>query len=221
MKKLTILFAAASLLILAACNSEAKKEENTAPATDTATAATVSPAPEETATPPMDSAAMAKAWEGYMTPGDMHKWMASTDGKWTGEVVSWMGPGAPPSPASKVKAENKTIMGGRYQESVYKGEMMGMPFEGRGLMAYDNAKKKFISTWVDNMGTGVMYMEGPYDENTKTITLKGKMMDPSTGKELDVREVLKITDDKTQIMEMYCTQNGKEFKNMEITLSKK
>ncbi len=86
-----------------------------------------------------------------------------------------------------------------------------MDFEGHGVTAYDNAKKKFISTWIDNMGTGVMYVEGPYDETTKTISMTGKMMDPSTGKETDVRQVLRSPDDKTQVMELYCNLNGKEF----------
>lgn len=218
MKQLNLTIAALSLLTLFSCSS-ADKHEETAPTNDT----TAAPAPEAAAeaAPPMDSAAAMKAWESYMTPGDMHKWMASTDGKWEGEIVSWMAPDAPPSPASKITAENKTILGGRYQESVNKGNMMGMDFEGRATMAYDNAKKKFVSTWIDNMGTGIMVMEGTYDEASKTLNMSGKMMDPATGKELDMREVVKMPDDKHQVMEMYCTQNGKEYKTMEMTMTKK
>jgi hypothetical protein len=219
MKQFTLTLATCSMLALCGCGN-ADKHNNETPAKDSV--ATETPTAEATKeTPPMDSAAQMKAWESYMTPGDLHKWMASTDGKWTGEETSWMAPGAPPSGPNKVSVENKTILGGRYQESVYKGKMMGMDFEGHGMLAYDNAKKKFVNTWVDNMGTGVMVMEGPYDENTKTITLTGKMMDPSTGKDTEMREVLKIIDDKTQVMEMYCTKDGKEFKNMEIKLAKK
>lgn len=33
------------------------------------------------------------------------------------------------------------IFGGRYQLSNYKGNFMGMPFEGMSIMGYDNAKK--------------------------------------------------------------------------------
>jgi hypothetical protein len=35
-----------------------------------------------------------------------------------------------------------------------------MPFEGISTLGYDNAKKTFFSTWIDNMGTGMMVMEG-------------------------------------------------------------
>jgi hypothetical protein len=217
MKQLSLTITALSLLTLFSC-SNANKHEEAAPAKDTVAAAT--PAPEAETAPPMDSAAMAKAWENYMTPGDMHKWMASMDGKWEGEVSSWMAPDAPPT-TSKVTCENKTIMGGRYQESVNKGNMMGMPFEGRGTMAYDNSKKKFISTWIDNMGTGIMTMEGTYDEASKTLNMSGKMTDPASGKDIDMREVVTMPDDKHQVMAMYCNQHGKEFKTMEIKMTKK
>ncbi|MCD6017064.1 MAG: hypothetical protein K0S53_185 [Bacteroidetes bacterium] len=220
MKKLNLTLIALSLCALISCNNADKKHETETTHSDTV--ATTAPEHEPiTDEPDMDSTAMAKAWEQYMTPGSMHQVMTEQNGKWKGELVSWMKADAPPTPASEVTAENKMILGGRYQESIYKGKMMGMDFEGHGIMAYDNAKKVFINTWIDNMGTGVMYMEGPYDEATKTITMKGKMTDPATGKEIEMRQVVKTIDDKNQVMEMYCTEKGKEFKNMEIKLTKK
>lgn len=216
MKQLSLTIGAVSMLTLVSCGGGNKHEE-AAPAKDTVTAAAPAPEPE---TAPMDSAAMAKAWENYMTPGDMHKWMASTDGKWEGEMSSWMAPGAPPT-VSKMSCVNTTILGGRYQESVNTGNMMGMPFEGRGVTGYDNARKKFVSTWIDNMGTGIMTMEGTYNDATKMLTMTGKMMDPAAGKELDVRQEMTMTDDTHQVMAMYCNQNGKEYKTMEIKMTKK
>ena len=109
-------------------------------------------------------------------------------------------------------------MGGRYQISNHTGNMMGQPFEGMSTIAFDNAKKVFISTWIDNMGTGLMTAEGPWDEATKSITMKGKAIEPATGKEMDVKEIFKIIDDNTQTMEMYDpAPDGTEFKTMEIT----
>lgn len=200
------------------CNSDTEKTTETT--TDTVVADAASTEPPAETTPPMDSAAMAKAWMQYSTPGDMHQWMASTDGVWSGEVKSWMAPDAPPSTAP-VTITNKTIMGGRYQQSTYKSTMEGQPFEGMGMLAYDNTKKKFINTWVDNMGTGIMVMEGTMDQATKTMTLEGNMTDPTTGKDNHMREVMKFADDKTQTFEMYCDKDGKEMKMMEMTLTKK
>jgi hypothetical protein len=88
-------------------------------------------------------------------------------------------------------------------------------------MAYDNGKKVFVTTWVDNMGTGVMITEGPWDEASKSINMLGTMTDPATGKDMEIRQVIKVLDDKTQVMELYCKQNGKEYKNMEVKMTKK
>ena len=166
------------------------------------------------------SEAEMKAWMAYMTPSDVHKMMAKSDGEWNEDITMWMAPGAPPT-KSTATAVNRMIMGGRYQESKHTGNFMGMPFEGYSLLGYDNAKKTFMSTWVDNMGTGIMYMEGKWDDKTKTIHLTGTTIDPSTGKDMKIRETFKLVDDNTQLLEMYCTKDGKEYKNMEIKFTRK
>lgn len=218
MKHNTLIAAiAASIIGLAAC-SENKGGGETG-TKDTMATNSTSTATAETTTPPMDSAAKMKAWMDYMTPGEPHKMLASANGKWKSETTMWMEPGAP-AQTSTGEATNTMIMDGRYQRMTFKGSMMGMPFEGEGITAYDNAKKMFVSTWIDNMGTGVMQMEGPWDEASKSMTLKGSMKDPITGKECTMREVFKIVDDKHQQMEMYSTQDGKEYKNMEMKLTK-
>ena len=162
-----------------------------------------------------------QAWQLYMTPNDIHKMISQSDGDWSGEVTHWMAPDATPM-RSKCTAVNKMIMGGRYQTSEFRGEFMGKPFEGMGILAYDNALRTFISTWIDNMGTGVMVLRGTWDEKTKSITFRGKCVDPTTGKETDVREVFTLVDERSQTMVMYApTPDGKsEYKTMEIKFSK-
>jgi hypothetical protein len=161
-----------------------------------------------------------KAWQDYMTPGDVHKMIASSDGTWNEEVTMWMTPGAPPS-KSTATAENKMILGGRYQQSTTTGSFNGMPFEGQNLLAYDNAKKVFLSTWIDNMGTGMMEMQGTWDNASKTINFTGTAVDPMTGKDMNIRETFTLVDNNTQMMDMYATQDGKEYKTMEIKFTRK
>ncbi len=163
---------------------------------------------------------MMKAWQAYMTPGDAHKMIAKSDGQWKAEVTVWMAPGAPPE-KSTATATNKMILGGRYQQSTHKGMFNGMPFEGISTFGYDNAKKVYVSSWIDNMGTGMMNMEGTWDDATKTVNMKGKSVDPGTGKDIDVREAFKIINDNTQLLEMYMTgADGAEFKTMEIKFTR-
>ncbi|TWW01199.1 DUF1579 domain-containing protein [Chitinophaga pinensis] len=161
-----------------------------------------------------------KAWMEYMKPGPVHEMIAKSDGEWSYEMSMWMDPSQPPTKGNGTTV-NKMVLGGRYQESVHKSTIMGMPFEGHGLMAYDNAKKIFQSSWVDNMGTGIMNMEGTWDDATKSITFTGKMYEPMSGKDMGVKEIFKIIDDDHHHMEMYMVNDGKEVKTMEIDFTRK
>lgn len=209
---------AATALALASCGNDNKTTDEAAKDNTTVASSDANPASETTA-PPMDSAAKMKAWMDYMTPGEPHKVLAAAEGKWKTESTMWMEPGAP-AQTSTGEANIKMILGGRYQRMTYRSSMMGQPMEGEGTAAYDNAKKMFVNTWVDNMGTGIMQMEGPWDEATKSMTLAGSYEDPTTGKECKMREVYTIIDDKNHKMEMYSTADGKEYKNMEMKMTK-
>lgn len=157
-----------------------------------------------------------KAFADYATPGDMHKWMATMNGIWNADMTMWI---YPDSPAVHTKGVAVYTMSnnGLHQQSVHTSDIGGMKFEGRSVMGYDNVKKMFVSTWYDNMGSGIMNMEGTYDAETKTYSARGKGVDPIQGKEVEMREVVKFTDDNTMQMEMYCTKDGKETKTMELT----
>lgn len=204
------------ILALTLSISSCKKEEEiTEPTTnpDVVTKETV------VETPP-DSTAIAKAWTDYATPSKAHEMLAKDTGTWDAEMTFWMAESPEPQKAKSV-ATYKMILDGKYQEGIFIGDMWGMAFEGRGITAYDNASKEFITTWIDNMGTGMLVSRGQYDEASKSITFNGAMVDPVTGKEKKVKEVISYIDDNTQKMEMFdIDANGKEFKNMEI-LSKR
>ncbi len=217
MKKVTLLLFAA-IFLFAACNSDKKTEDKSSTTNEAKTdeSAMKKPPPAE-----VDSATMQKNWEEYMTPGDMHKMMANWDGNWEGEVTFWM-PGAPEQ-KSKSSTVNKMVMNGLYQESEHTGTMMGMPFNGKSTLAYDNHRKEFVNTWIDNMGSGIMVLKGPWDASTKTITLKGRMVDPGTKGDCDVRQTFQIVDDNTQVMEMFGPdpKTGNEIKTMNIKFTRK
>lgn len=161
-----------------------------------------------------------KRWMEYSTPSDVQKMLAMADGEWDEDISFWMDPS---QPEQKMKATciNKMILGGRYQEAKHTGDFGGMPFEGIGVLGWDNLMKKFVSTWIDNMGTGIMYMEGTWDETSKTATFKGKMTDPMLGRETSIRQVFKIVDNDTQELTQYQEKDGKENKTMYIKLMRK
>jgi Protein of unknown function (DUF1579) len=218
MKQITLTLCAVAFII-ASCNNEKKtddaKKETTSSEIKKPETGTTEPKPE------LDSATMMKNWQDYMTPGDVHKMMAKWDGTWTGDVSMWMVPGAPEQKSTST-AVNKMLFNGLYQQSTHSGNMMGMPFNGMSTVAYDIHKKEFVSTWIDNMGSGIMLLKGPWDEATKTITLKGTMTDPGTKADCDVRETFQIIDENTQEMKMYVMMpDGKEFNTMSIRYTRK
>lgn len=217
MKQITLTLCAATMLLFA-CNDKKKTDEGKTATTDTKME--LKETPKETMAMP-DSATMMKNWQDYMTPGDVHKMMAKWDGTWNGDVTMWMNPGAPEQKSTST-AVNKMVFNGLYQQSTHTGNMMGMPFNGMSTVAYDIHKKEFMSTWIDNMGSGIMLLKGPWDEATKTITLKGTMTDAGTKADVDVRETFQIIDDNTQEMKMYVMMpDGKEFNTMNIKFTRK
>jgi Protein of unknown function (DUF1579) len=159
-----------------------------------------------------------------------HKLLADLDGNWTYTIKFWMNPdpNAPPQ-QSKGTAVRKSIMDGRYcvMDVTGKMEMPGpdgkkkeMTFKGHAIEGYDNIKKKFVGSWIDNMGTGIQFSEGTYDPATKTFTYTSEM-EPVPGMKSQVREVLKVADNNHMTLEWYENQGGQEKKTMEINYTRK
>ena len=168
----------------------------------------------------MDSQAMMEVWKRLAMPGEPHKLFASLAGSWTTTTKEWMEPGKPPTESTGT-AEMKMLLDGRFLYQEYNAQMMGQPFSGVGIDAYDNMTKKYVTAWIDTMGTGIFMMEGTASADGKTITLKGSHPEPGGGK-MTHRAVWKIVDNNTQTFDMYGAHHGhKETKFLEIIYSRK
>ena len=93
----------------------------------------------------------------------------------------WMEPGKPPTEAAG-SVEMKMLLDGRFLQQDFTGEMMGQPYTGIGITGYDNLNKKYVSIWLDTMGTAPFMMEGTGSADSKTISLKGQHAEPGGGK---------------------------------------
>jgi Protein of unknown function (DUF1579) len=186
----------------------------------TATIALAQEMKHEMSMPPEQKAAM-DAMMKAMTPGDAHKLLNTMAGSWNVKVTMWMAPGAEPTVSSGT-AEIKWILGNRDLEERFHGEFMGMPFIGIGYTGYDNVKKEYWGTWMDNMSTGVMKMTGTTADQGKSWKFTGTNADPVTGKDQVSEERVTIADADHHTMEMYGPgTDGKMFKMMEIAYSRK
>jgi hypothetical protein len=205
--------------------TEKKEESKPEPAAVAPASAAVAPA----ASAPSEAEMMKQMME-LSKMNENHKLLSSLDGNWTYTIKMWMNPDPNAKPQeSKGTATRKSVMGGRYvmmdvsgkfQMPGEDGKMKEVQFKGMGLEGYDNVKKKFVGSWIDNMGTGIMFSEGDYDAATKTFTYTSEM-EPMPGMKSQVREVLKMTDTNHMMLEWYENQGGQEKKTMEIAYTRK
>jgi len=168
----------------------------------------------------MDPQAMMEVYQKLATPGEPHKLFATLAGSWTTTTKEWMEPGKPPTESTGT-AEMKMLLDGRFLYQEYTSQMMGQPFSGIGIDGYDNLRKRYVTAWIDTMGTGIFLMEGTASADGKTITLKGQHDEPGGG-HMTHRAVWKILDGNTQTFDMYGThKHGKEMKMLEIVYTRK
>jgi hypothetical protein len=157
-----------------------------------------------------------------------HKLLGTLAGNWNYTVKMWMAPGAPPL-ESKGTATRKPIMDGRFfavdatsrlRMPGPDGKMKEIEFKGTSLEGYDNVKKKFVSTWADSMGTGMMLSEGTYDPGTKTFSYLGEY-EVMPGVKQKMHELVKIVDNDHYTLEMLDDHGGQEAKTVEIAYTRK
>ncbi len=167
----------------------------------------------------MDMQVMMETWMKLAQPAEPHAQLAGMAGSWTTKSKEWMEPGKPPIESTGT-SEMTMLLGGRFLQQRFDGNMMGRPYNGIGTTAYDNVRQRYVSTWIDTMSTGIFMMEGTAGADGKTITLHGDHQMPGGGK-MKHRAVWTIVDGNTQTFEMYGTHgHGKEMKMMEIVYTR-
>jgi len=174
---------------------------------------------QQPAAEPTKEQEMQAKMEAYATPNKNHEVLKNLEGNWKAEVKFWMDPAAEPE-VSQGTAQSAMILGGRYLEQKYTGTAMGKPFEGRGLIGYDNMRKEYRSIWTDSMSTGMMVSTGSYNAGDKTIVEQGTMSCPIEG-EMNYRAVTTIIDTDHYTYESFMEgKDGKEMKTMLITYTR-
>jgi hypothetical protein len=163
---------------------------------------------------------MTKAWMEAATPGQGHKVLADLVGEWTTKTKVYPAPGAPPM-ESDGTVSSRWILGNRFVESTHKGTLMGMPYEGRGTDGYDNFRKEYVSTWIDNMGTGITLLRGKLSADGKKLTYAGTMDEPSTGeKDKPFEFIFTILSKDERHFQIQDAKSGEKIMEMHYTRKK-
>lgn len=162
---------------------------------------------------------MMALWKEFSTPGESHKALNRMTGKWDHTVTWWMEPGAAPE-KSRGKSDIHWTLGGRFLEHQVTGKFMGKPFQGRGIIGFDNATKEYRTIWIDNMGTGMMIGTAKFDKASNSLQESGSGSCPVSGT-VSYRSVTTFIDANHFKYEMFMTPPGtSETKVMNIDYSR-
>jgi hypothetical protein len=180
-------------------------------------------APPEMPLPPGWTKADMEACMMAGAPGPMHERLAKDVGSWNAKTTMWMYPGAQPMPGTGT-FKVTSMMDGRYFKGEMKGEMPGMgPYTGMGITGYDNVSKKFVSTWIDNQSTGIMYGTGDLSADGKTINWTFTYNCPIQKKAVTMRQTDTNIGPNSKKLEMFGAEpkSGQDFKMMSIEFTRK
>jgi hypothetical protein len=152
-------------------------------------------------------------------PSEPHELLATTVGTWDVTIRIWTDPepGAEPASMAMGTAVGRWILGERFVETIYEGEVLGRPFEGLKIEGFDKAEERYVSTWRDNLGTYTLVFKGACEDSCKERVMSSSFLEPVSKQTFRIKGVTTITDEDAYNYESFViTPNGQEFKNMEL-----
>lgn len=108
----------------------------------------------------------------YANPVPQHEILDRLAGRWEQQVQVWSSPEARPE-ASRLSANYRWILGGRFLVGELDGFIDGEAFTARELLGYDAFRGEFTQVWIDNRTTAFTVARGQYREADKSIVLDG------------------------------------------------
>lgn len=164
----------------------------------------------------LSPAEMQEAWMRSMTPGENHHVLDPLIGNWKTESTFRGTPDGKPE-VTTGKSTARWIYDGRYVEERFEGSMSGHPFQGVGIIGYDNVGRQFQSSWIDSMSTQIFNSSGTYNPLTKQLTMSGNASCPLTSGPKEMKGVLTIEDNDHHTYEMLDkAPDGSEYAVLEI-----
>ena len=151
--------------------------------------------------------------------GENHKLLVQLVGTWT-----FRGKHFAPDVEFRGRMVRKPIWEGRYFVAETTGGKLVMPwsngreivYEDMTMEGYDNAKKKFASTMIDNhFDTGILLFEGSYDPATRTISYTNETEESSGVKQKNWK-LIRFVDRNHYVEEGYTEEKGSKVKVTEL-----
>lgn len=170
---------------------------------------------------PASQAAIDKALDDAMTPGEGQKKLGSMIGSFDAKVWTWTSPSADPI-EDALTSVNSWILGKRYVQTKIEGKIAGQPFKGFGYYGFDNVSKQYQAAWMDNGSTGITWYTGGFDAVGTHAIMKASVPDLLTGKPTPLELRITVEENGDHVTEMWGTGFGDTmFKMMELRYTRK
>lgn len=154
-------------------------------------------------------------------PGEPHELLEGTVGDWDLTIRIWTAPDTEPVETTG-SATGRWILGERFVQTTYSGEVMGRAFEALKIEGFEKATQEYVTTWRDNLGTYTMIFRGKCGSTCVVRTMMADFVDPVSSQKLRLKGVTTLTEEEGYTYESFVvTSDGKEFKNMELVAEKR
>jgi hypothetical protein len=165
-------------------------------------------------TPPAQQAqeqtAMQDAMRQASAVNDQHRDFAKSIGTWQARYTCFMDPSHPQEGTGTSTFE--TILGGRYLVEHANGNMPPMgPFQGLGIMGFNNTTNEYEYVWLSDSGTAIMTAHGQRMPDG-TVSMSGDFVDPVTKAKNNCQMQWRDLSENEKRFEMTCKQPSKEMR---------
>ena len=161
------------------------------------------------------------AWDRAGEPGPWHAFLARRAGRWDVAGRIWNEPGGEPA-VSVGESRLEMVLSGRFLQERHKGLAGGRPYEGLGLLGFDNADSTFTVVWLDNLGTRTAVLRGPAGAPGEPLELRGGFTEPAGGRAVSLRLVITWNGAEGQRWEYFGAPEGfDEARLMELVYTRR
>ena len=148
--------------------------------------------PEAASARHFDPNAIEAHWLEWSQPGVEHRWLDQLAGTWQANTQVRVLPDSEPAP-SQGTLRAQWVLGQRFLQLEYQAAQKGQTLEGFGHLGFDKARDRFVGYWIDSLGTQMADVStGQLSKDRASLTLRRKAIDPMTGLEREVKEVLSL-----------------------------
>lgn len=148
-----------------------------------------------------------------------HALLARHAGTWDAAIEAYPRPDGPPVVSAGV--ETNRLVGGLWLVTEFRGEILGRPVEGHGLLGYDPARRRYVNAWVDTLSFGIS--TGQFTFDPATATLAGVVEGPDmTGAPVRARHELRYAGEDRRVLTVHATDEaGRASLALRITYTRR